>query len=687
MREMQVVDSAKFHSSDRFPDLRRGPKLRQFGRLLAALLATAAVAACNKTPPAPVAAADPGIDTPFRGTTAPKTEILAFVDYECPYTRGAAKALIELADKNKQDVRLRILNLPLDVHPNAVAAARGAVAAHKHKAFFKYFETMMAAKAVTREAIIAWAVESGLDAKQFVADMDGAETWKAIQRDVGIAKALGISGTPSFLINGALYQGAQPQEFWTKKVAEEVTKAAALLAAGTPQAGLMRAMAASGNPKTAADYTKYVLEGKAPPEAPVPAKVVRASGVESAQVHAAPGGGAAVQIGEPPVVPAEDPNTIWKALIRNDDPRLGPDTALATAVVFEDMQCPYCAKLRPTLAKLVDDYKGKLRVVFKHNPLPAHEHAMAAAEALEAARTQGKFWPMHDYLLQHQEALDAKGLADAATTVGLDKAQFETALAAHGAKDRIEADMEQATALGARGTPNLFINGKKIVGAKEEAVLKQVIDAAVAAGQELVKAGTAADKVYEAATAKGKLLDSLEPEAKKIAVPAGSPSRGPEAASIQIVTFQDFQCPFSARLDPHIAAIEKEFPGRIRVVWIDFANEKIHPMAVHFAEAGLEAQAQGKFWAFHKAVMANNDKLDDGVLQQRAKEAGLDLNKLAKALKDHSNLDKVNASRALGDSLGVKGTPTVFINGHLFKPQSFSADTFRAAVRRLLPSP
>lgn len=669
------------------------PRTRRTLRAWTASCAAAAITlslgatGCGKKPAAVQVQAGPGIDTPYRGPSEPKTEILAFVDFECPYTRGAAKGLLELSDKHKDNVRFRFLNLPLDVHPNAVAAARGAAAAHKHKAYFKFFATMMEAKSVSRESIIAWAVEAGLDAKKFVADMDSAETWASIVRDAGIAKSLGISGTPSFVVNGALYQGAQPMEFWERKIAEEVTKAAGLLAAGTPPAGLIRAMVSAGNPKGAADYLALVHDGKAPPKADVPTKVARASGIESAQIQAAPAGGAAVQIGEPPTPTGDDPNAVWRAIIRADDPRLGPDTALATAVVFADMQCPYCAKLRPTLRKLVDDYQGRLRVVFKHNPLPTHEHAMAAAEALEAARTQGKFWEMHDYLLQHQGNLNAAGLADAATTVGLDRAQFATAIAAHGAKERIEADIDQAAALGARGTPNLYINGKKIVGAKDEAYLKPIIDAAISAAQDLVKAGTAPDKVYEAATAKGKLLDSLDPEAKTIAVPDKAPTRGPVGAAIHIVTFQDFQCPFSARLDPHIRAIEEEFPGRIKVTWLDWPNGKIHPLAQRFAEAGREAAAQGKFWEFHKAVMANNDRLDDAILRERAKAASVDLRKLDKALVDHSHTADVEATKAIGDKLGVQGTPTVFVNGHLFKPQSFSADTFRTAVRRLLPSP
>ncbi len=629
------------------------------------------------------------IDTPTRGAQAAKVEMLAFVDFECPYTRGTAKGLLELAEKHKDSLRIRFLNLPLDVHPNAVLAARAAVAAHKQGAYFKFFEKMMAAKTVGRDALLAWAVEAGIDSKKFVADMDSPEALKIVTRDVGLAKVMGISGTPSFVLNGVLYQGAQPMEFWEKKVTEEAQKAQGLLAAGTPSSGLIKAMVGSSNPKGAADYEKYVLKGNTPPDAPVPAKVTRSSGVEAAQIQPAGGGTGAVQMGDPNQGAAlEESKTVWRVGVRPDDPRIGTDTALVTIVAFEDMECPFCAKLRPTLKKLVDESNGKVRVVFKHNPLPFHPHAEAAALALEAARNQKKFWEMYDYLLQHQQNLDPAGLADAATSVGLDKAQFQSAMVSQGAKPRIDADVDQAAALGARGTPNLFVNGRKVVGAKEESALKPLINEEIGKAQELLKSGTAAEKIYEAVIAKGKLLDSLAPEAKTIKLPEKVAMRGAPGASIEIVTFQDFQCPFSARLDPHLRAIEEEFPNRVKVIWLDYPLDKIHGLALNFAEAGQEALAQGKFWQFHKAVMANNDRLDEATLMARAKEAGLDLKKLDAALKDHRHAAAVQANKAQGHQLGVKGTPTVFINGHQFAPQNgFSANTFRAAIQRLLSAP
>jgi protein-disulfide isomerase len=644
---------------------------------------TALAAGCQKSGDA--AGQGAGLETPFVGAETPKVDILAFVDFECPFCRAQAKPLLDVVAKHNKDVRIRFFNFPLDVNQQSVVGAKAAVAAHKQKAYRKYFDKFMGGAAITREAAVAWAVEAGIDAKKFTADMDSPDTAKIVGRDVSLAKAMGMTGTPSFMINGNLMQGVQSPKVWENRIAEEIARAEALLATGTKMDDLQKALVSSGNPKGAADYIKYVLKGQPAPAAEVPAKVVRTSGVASANVTAV-GGTGGMQVGDPVQVGGEqgDPSTVWQVAIRPDDPSVGPATAPVTVVVFEDMQCPFCARLKPTLSKLSDDYKGKIRVVFKHNPLPFHKDAENAAKALEAARQQGKFWEMRELLLTRQDKLDLDSLKAYATELKLNRSPFDTALAASGAKERIDADAEQAAALGARGTPNLFINGRKLVGAKEEKVLRELIDVEMKKAEDLIKAGTAADKVYEAIVGKGKLLDSLGLEPKEIDV-TGAATRGPAAAAIHIVTFQDFQCPFSARLDPHIADIEKEFPGRVKVTWMDFPLSDIHPMAQAVAEAGQEAQKQGKFWQFHKEIMADNSRLDQDAVLERAKKAGMDVKALKEALDRHTHADAVAKQRKIGETIGVKGTPSVFINGHAFVPQTgFSANTFRSAVRRLL---
>ena len=88
----------------------------------------------------------------------------------------------------------------------------------------------------------------------------------------------------------------------------------------------------------------------------------------------------------------------------------GPTDAHVTLVEYGDLECPYCGQAEPVIRELLGDF-GDLRYVWRHLPLnDVHPRAQLAAEASEAAAAQGAFWPMHDLLLEHQDALDPKDL-------------------------------------------------------------------------------------------------------------------------------------------------------------------------------------------------------------------------------------------------------------------------------------
>src|ERR687887_1604477 len=103
----------------------------------------------------------------------------------------------------------------------------------------------------------------------------------------------------------------------------------------------------------------------------------------------------------------------------------GEDSAQATLVEYGDYECPYCGQAYGIVKELQRRLGDRLRFVFRNFPLTnSHPHAEHAAEAAEAAAAQGKFWEMHDYLYEHQRALDDPHLLQAAEQVGLDVARF-----------------------------------------------------------------------------------------------------------------------------------------------------------------------------------------------------------------------------------------------------------------------
>src|SRR5215471_1334052 len=138
-----------------------------------------------------------------------------------------------------------------------------------------------------------------------------------------------------------------------------------------------------------------------------------------------------------------DPAPVVYRVPVDDSPVRGPADALVTVVEFSDFQCPFCKRVTGTLRELDSAYGPKLRWVFKHNPLPIHDRAMAAASAAEQARSQGgdsKFWAMHDQLFDLAPTLGPESLEEAARKIGLDVPAFRSGLAVDAHEVRIRRD-------------------------------------------------------------------------------------------------------------------------------------------------------------------------------------------------------------------------------------------------------
>ena len=156
----------------------------------------------------------------------------------------------------------------------------------------------------------------------------------------------------------------------------------------------------------------------------------------------------------------------------------GPDDAPVTLVEYGDFECPYCGLAEPVVRELLADY-GDLRYVWRHLPLTdVHPHAQLAAEAAEAAAAQGKFWEMHDQLLDHQGALTAKDLIRYAGEIGLNTERFVRDMRQHAGEARVAEDVDSADLSGVSGTPTFFVNGKRHHGAYDIDTLSDAVRAA-----------------------------------------------------------------------------------------------------------------------------------------------------------------------------------------------------------------
>ncbi len=382
---------------------------------------------------------DPG-DGPWTGSKKPKVTIVEWSDFQCPFCGRVEPTLKQILDTYKDDVRLVWRNEPLSFHPNAMPAAKAAMAAARqgNDKFWKMHELMFANQTQLSEAKYEeWAKQIGLNLAKWKADKESPEIAALIAKDNAYGMSVGAEGTPSFFLNGKFISGAMPFETFKAVIDEQIKKADELLRKGVRQEKL---------------YQALVDEN------------VKAAGPAPTQAAAQPGGEQRFDV-QP-----------------GNSPAMGPKNAPVTIVEWSDFQCPFCGRVEPTLKQVLGTYGNKIRLVWKNQPLPFHPNAMPAAEAAMAAYEQGndKFWAMHEKLFAKQNDLSPAYYEQVAREIGLDMAKWKGSVESHKAQATIQADMSAGNAVGANGTPTFFINGKRLVGAMPFESFKQIIDAELA---------------------------------------------------------------------------------------------------------------------------------------------------------------------------------------------------------------
>lgn len=203
--------------------------------------------------------------------------------------------------------------------------------------------TSAPASPLSVENLKKYALELGLNTKEFNECLDKGTHQENVKDDFSYGGSLGVAGTPAFFINGRLLGGAFPFESFKEIIDKE-------------------------------------LEGKGSD---------KVTAYSSALQEAATRG-------------AFKPKAV-EVKIKEKDPVKGPEGAKVTIVEFSDFQCPFCARASATVKQVLETYKDQVRLVYKQFPLTSlHPFAQKAAEASLCAQDQGKFWEYHDKLFQVQ---------------------------------------------------------------------------------------------------------------------------------------------------------------------------------------------------------------------------------------------------------------------------------------------
>lgn len=179
----------------------------------------------------------------------------------------------------------------------------------------------------------------------------------------------------------------------------------------------------------------------------------------------------------PEPLPAEELPTIQNFEITKADHIRGDFNAPITLVEFSDFECPFSARHNPTLIKILDDYSGKVRLVYRHFPLGFHPNAQKAAEASECAAEQGKFWEYHDKLFENQpNGYSLEKFKQWAKDLGLNSGKFNECLDSGKFAQKVKGDFQEGAEKGVNGTPATFVNGQLVSGALPFDSFKQTID-------------------------------------------------------------------------------------------------------------------------------------------------------------------------------------------------------------------
>ncbi len=436
---------------------------------------------------------------PFRGAYDAPVVIALWSEFQCPYCKRIPPLMEGVLKKYPKDVKFVWLDFPLRFHKQAMPAAIAARAVFMQKGntgFWRYHDKLFAnSRSISDESLKRWADEVGADGAKVERDLKSTAIRGRIERRMAAGKQIGVRGTPSLYINGNYYRGRRTLDGFSTVINAELSKARKVIQAGqATRRGYYAHLMKSG-------LTTKAVGAAADPRRPTGKRRPRKK---------------------------LDPKAIYRIPVFKDDPWKGAKRPLVTMVIWSDFECPYCKYMACTLEEVLKKYKRTVQLVYRHNPLAFHKRALPAAEAVEAARAiKGRkgFWKMYakvfplnlcprrnsrvnirtwlSKIKSRQPSLSRANLDGFARKIRLNKRRYRGFMTRHSHGARIKAQAAAANALGARGTPALFVNGRYVRGFRDFAKLRVIIDEELKKARRLLKRGVKRRKLYNHIIARG----------------------------------------------------------------------------------------------------------------------------------------------------------------------------------------
>jgi protein-disulfide isomerase len=384
---------------------------------------------------------------PWKGGEKPLVTIVEFSDYQCPYCGRVEPTIKQVLDTYKDDVKLVYLQNALGFHKLAKPAANAAFEVLEQKGldgFWKFHKHLFEnRKEISMENLEKWAKEvSGLNMAKFKEAMKTNKHMAEIERAQKLAAKFGARGTPAFFINGRFFSGARPFQSFKTIIDQEIAKAKKTIEEGKA---------------TRDNYYEFIMKTALPKAKYITQKIPNRK--------------------KRPPRPQLDRSKVYKTPTEGL-PFFGDPDGHVVFVLGFDVQCPYCTRIMEILTTVYKGGKTKngsevepvgkgVKFVIMHFPLRFHKQAMKAQQAMQEVFEQKgheSFFKYLTILSKNRKDLGEEKLLEYAKQVGANIPKLKKALAENKHKELIQKTMKAAKAIGVRGTPAVYLNGKSLRG-------------------------------------------------------------------------------------------------------------------------------------------------------------------------------------------------------------------------------